>query len=98
MQPLINAYLQDLDNSPFWTLTSFNALVDALRTLFWDPNLERNSMVALSNIYQTMSVAKYCAWFIGHSEHMKMDGNTQTPHFYKGLKDMIKDLLAGPEK
>ena len=95
MQPLINTYLLDPEGLPPRELTSFDGLVDALRALFRDPNLERNAIAALNNLRQTMSVAEYSARFVGHSQHTKMDGNALAPYFYRGLKDMIKDLLAG---
>ena len=79
-------------------MISFDALVDALRALFGDPNLERNAIAALNNLRQTTSVAEYRARFAGHSQHTKMDGNALAPYFYRGLKDVIKDLLAGQEE
>ena len=97
MQLLINAYLLNPEGPPPRELISFDALVDALWALFGYPNLERNAVAALSNIYQTTSVAEYRARFVGHSQHTKMDGNAPAPYFYRGLKDMIKDLLAGQE-
>ena len=96
-QPLINTYLLDPDSPPLRELASFDALVDALRALFEDPNLERNAVAALNNVRQTTSFAEYWARFAGHSQHRKMDGNALAPYFYRGLKDMIKDLLAGQE-
>jgi len=66
--------------------------------LFGDPNIERNATAALNNLRQTISVAKYCARFAGHSQHTKIDGNGLAPYFYRGLKDMIKGLLAGQEE
>ena len=66
--------------------------------MFGDPNLERNAVASLSNIHQTTSVVEYHARFVGHSQHTKMDGNALAPYFYRGLKDMIKDLLAGQEE
>jgi len=66
--------------------------------LFGDLNLERNAVAVLSNIHQTTSVAEYRARFVGHSQHTKMDGNALAPYFYRGLKDTIKDLLAGQEE
>jgi len=73
-------------------------LADALRALFGEPNLERNTVVALNNLRQTTSVAEYRARFAGHNQHTKMDGNALAPYFYRGLKDVIKDLLAGQEE
>ena len=75
-------------------LISPDALVNTLRTLFRDPNLERNAIMALRNIHQTTSVAEYHMWFIGHSQHMKINSNALAPYFYRGFQDMIKDLLA----
>ena len=43
-------------------------------------------------------MAEYRARFAGHSQHTKMDGNALAPYFYRGLKDTIKDLLAGQEE
>jgi len=97
IQPLINAYLLHSESPLLRELASFDALVDALRALVADLNLERNAVAALSNIYQTTSVAEYYARFVGHSHHTKMDGNILAPYFYMGLMDMIKDLLAGQE-
>ena len=79
-------------------MASFDALVDVLRALFGDLSLERNAIVALSNILQTTSVAEYHARFVKHSQHTKMDSNALVPYFYSGLKNMIKDLLARQEK
>jgi len=73
-------------------------LVDALQALFGDLNLERNAVAALNNLRQITSVAEYRAHFAGHSQHMKMDGNALAPYLYQGLKDTIKDLLAGQEE
>jgi len=50
MQPLINTYLLDPNSLPPRELASFDVLVDALRTLFGDPNLERNAVAALNNL------------------------------------------------
>jgi len=97
-QPLINAYLLDPESTSPQELASFDALANALQALFGDPNLERNAIAALNNLRQTTSVAEYHARFTGHSQHMKMDGNALAPYFYRGLKDTIKDLLAGQEE
>jgi len=97
-QRLINAYLFDPDSPPPLELISFDALVDTLRALFGDPNLERNAIAALNNLRQTTSVAEYRAHFAGHSQHTNMDGNVLSPYFYRGLKDTIKGLLAGQEE
>ena len=43
-------------------------------------------------------MAKYRARFVGHSQHTKMDGNALASYFYWGLKDTIKDHLAGQEE
>ena len=45
-----------------------------------------------------MSMAEYHARFAGHNQHTKIDGNALAPYFYRGLKDTIKDLLAGQEE
>ena len=97
-QPLINAYLLEPESPPPRELASFDALADALRALFGDPNLERNAVAALNNLKQTTSVAEYRARFAGHSQHTKMNGDALAPYFYRGLKDTIKDLLAGQEE
>jgi len=97
-QPLINAYLLDPESPPTQELASFDALADTLRALFRDPNLERNAIAALNNLRQTMSVMEYRARFAGHSQHTKMNGNALAPYFYRGLKDAIKDHLAGQEE
>ncbi|HXJ96582.1 MAG TPA: hypothetical protein VMT20_27400 [Terriglobia bacterium] len=97
-QPLINAYLLDPERPPPRELASFDTLADALRALFGDPNLERNAVAAINNLRQTTSVAEYRARFAGHSQHTKMDGDALAPYFYRGLKDTIKDLLAGQEE
>jgi len=95
MQQLITTYLLDPKSPPPWELTSFDALVDALRVLFGDLNLEKNAIVVLSNIHQTTLAVEYWAWFISHNQYTKMDGNTLASYFYRGLKDTINDLLAG---
>ena len=82
MQPLINTYLLDPNSPPPRELASFDALVDALRALFGDPNLERNAVAAVNNLRQTTSVAEYRACFAGHSQHTKMDGNALAPYLY----------------
>jgi len=97
-QPLINAYIVNQGSPPPPELTSFDTLAHALRALFRDPNIERNAIAALNNLRQTTSVVEYRARFAGHSQHMKMDGNALAPYFYQGLKDTIKDLLAGQEE
>ena len=97
-QPLINAYLLDPESTSPQELASFDALANALQALFGDPNLERNAIAALNNLRQTTSVAEYRARFADHSQHTKMDGNALAPYFYRGLKDTIKDLLAGQEE
>jgi len=97
-QPLINAYLLGPESPPPQELASFDALANALRALFGDPNLERHAIAALNNLRQTTSVAEYRAHFAGHSQHTKMDSNALAPYFYRGLKDTIKDLLVGPEE
>ncbi len=96
-QPLINAYLANPTQPPP-ELASFDALAEALRALFGDPNLERNAIAALNVIRQSTSVAEYRARFVSHSQHTKMDGNALAPYFYRGLKGEIKDLLAGQEE
>ena len=98
MQPLINAYLLDPTGPPPRELASFDALADMLRALFGDPNLKRHAVAALNNLRQTTSVAEYRARFTGHSQRTKMDGNALAPYLYRGLKDVIKDLLAGQEE
>ena len=55
-------------------------------------------MAALNNLQQTNSVAKYLIHFAGHSQHAKMDGHALALYLYRGLKDVIKDLLAGQEE
>jgi len=98
MQPLINTYLLNSNSPPPRELISFDTLIDTLRALFGDPNLERNAIAALNNLRQITSVAEYCVHFAGHSQHTKMDGNALAPYFHRGLKDTIKDLLAGQEE
>ena len=98
MQLLINTYLLNPNSPPPRELVSFDTLVDALRALFGDLNLERNAIAALNNLRQITSVAEYRAHFAGHSQHTKMDSNALAPYFYRGLKDTIKDLLVGPEE
>jgi len=51
MQLWITAYFLDLENLSTWKLASFDALVEVIRVLFEDPTLERNAIVALTNIY-----------------------------------------------
>ena len=43
-------------------------------------------------------MAEYRACFAGHSQHTRMEGDALAPYFYRGLKDTIKDLLAGQEE
>jgi len=55
-------------------------------------------MAALNNLQQTTLLAKYRVHFAGHSQHAKMDGNALALSLYRGLKNVIKDLLAGQEE
>jgi len=81
-QPLINAYLLNLEGPSLQELISFDTLVHALWALFRDPNLERNAVAASNNLQQSTSLAQYCMHFVSHSQDMKMDGNALASYFY----------------
>lgn len=92
INPLASKYLMDQTGVP--EFESFDTFVKALKTLYGDPNLERNSMNALKSLKQTSSVAEYISRFIGYSQHTKLNDVGLREYFYDGLKDSIKDELA----
>jgi hypothetical protein len=95
INPLLNKYLGAGVNDPVpEELASFNAFSQSLKTLYGDPNLERNALTALDNLKQLGSVATYISRFAIHSPHANLNDTGLRQAFYKGLKKGIKDELA----
>ena len=95
INPALNKYLAagPLDEVPA-ELASFDAFTEALKTLYGDPNLERNALTALENLKQVTTVANYISRFAIHSQHANLNDVALRQAFYKGLKSGIKDELA----
>ena len=90
VNPLLNKYLAAGPNDPVpEELASFNAFSQSLRTLYGDPNLERNALTALDNLKQLGSVATYISRFAVHSPHANLNDTGLRQAFYKGLKKGI---------
>ena len=98
INPALNKYLAagPLDETPT-ELTSFDAFTKALKTLYRDPNLERNALTALENLKQLSTVANYIARFAIYSQHANLNDVGLRQAFYRGLKSSIKDELATRE-
>jgi hypothetical protein len=73
---------------------SFDAFTKALRTLYGDPNLERNALTAVDHLKQTGSVAQYISRFAIHAPHTNLNDTGLRQAFYKNLKEGLKDELA----
>ena len=54
-------------------LTSFDIFTKALKTLYSDPNLERNMLTALKNLKQLSMVANYISRFVIHFQHANLN-------------------------
>ena len=94
IQPLVTAYLSEGPEPKPKEFTSFERFIASLKTLYRDPNLERNAMSALSVMEQTSSVAEYISRFTGLSQYTRLNDVGLMQYFYKGLKKTIKDELA----
>ena len=95
INPALNKYLAagPLDETPE-ELASFNDFTKALKTLYGDPNLERNALTALDNLKQVTTVAHYISRFTIYSQHTNLNDVALRQAFYRGLKGEIKDELA----
>ena len=95
INPALNKYLVPgpLDEVPA-ELTSFKAFTETLKTLYGDPNLERNALTSLENLKQGTTVANYISRFAIHSQHANLNDVGLRQAFYRGLKSGIKDELA----
>ena len=95
INPALNKYLAagPLDKTPE-ELASFNDFTQALKTLYGDPNLERNALTALENLKQATTVAHYISRFAIYSQHANLNDVALRQAFYRGLKSGIKDELA----
>lgn len=95
INPALGKYLTlRPDEEPPTELSSFEEFTRALKTLYGDPNLERNALTALDNLKQTTSVANYISRFAVYSQHAHLNDVGLRQAFYKGLKSGIKDELA----
>ena len=94
IQPLVTAYLDDTIVQKPEEFMSFEKFIASLKTLYGDPNLERNAMAALEIIEQTTSVAEYISRFAGLSQYTQLNDVGLMRYFYRGLKGAIKDELA----
>ena len=74
INPALSKYLSPrlLDGMPE-ELESFDAFTKALKTLYGDPNLERNALTALENLKHLMTVANYISRFAIHSQHANLN-------------------------
>jgi Retrotransposon gag protein len=97
-QPVINAYSLRGAADPPPEFQSFETFAQSVRTLYGDPNLERNSETALRFLQQgERSVAEYISRFATHSQHTKFDNQSLAAYFYNGLCSTIKDELVTKE-
>ena len=95
IQPALGKYLvMSPQDKPPEELASFDAFTQALKTLYGDPNLERNALTALDNLKQLTTVANYISRFAVYSQHASLNDVGLRQAFYKGLKSGIKDELA----
>ena len=97
-QPVINTFSMRGSSDPPPEFQSFETFVRSIRTLYGDPNLQRNSETAIRFLQQdNRSVAEYISRFAVHSQHTKYDDPSLASYFYNGLDDAIKDELATRE-
>ena len=95
INPTLGKYLaMSPQDEPPAELASFDAFTQALKTLYGDPNLERNALTALDNLKQLTTVAHYISRFAVYSQHANLNDVGLRQAFYKGLKSGIKDELA----
>jgi hypothetical protein len=95
VNPLASKFLVDRTGVP--EFESFETFVTSIRSLYGDPNLERNSTNQLKIIKQTTSVPEYYSRFIGFSQHTRHNDVGLRDFFYDGLKETLKDELATKE-
>lgn len=97
-QPVIQMYTAaDPDAEIPAEFQSFATFVESIRTLYGDPDIQRNSERAIHHIKQDRTVAEYISRFATHAQHTKFDDSALASHFYEGLDDGIKDELATRE-
>jgi hypothetical protein len=96
-QPVINTFSLNTEDPPP-EFRSFETFVQSIRTLYGDPNLQRNAETALRFLMQgDRSVAEYISRFTTHSQHTRFDDPSLTGYFYHGLNGTIKDELVTKE-
>jgi hypothetical protein len=97
-QPIINAYSARGNGDPPPEFQSFETFVQSIRTLYGDPNLERNSEAALQHLKQgDGSVAVYISRFATHSQYTNFNDSALASQFYRNLHKDIKNALVTKE-
>jgi Retrotransposon gag protein len=94
-QPVINAFSTRGAGDPPPEFQSFETFAQSIRTLYGDPNLERNSETALQYLKQgDRSVAEYISRFATHSQYTNFNDSALASQFYKNLHKDIKNALV----
>jgi hypothetical protein len=99
-QPVINAYATSTSTGEEVPaeFQSFEGFVSAIRTLYGNPNLQRDAELQLRFLRQgERTVAEYIAKFTTLSQNTSYDDASLTACFYHGLTSTIKDELVNKE-
>jgi hypothetical protein len=92
-QPLIAQYPAGSESAPP-ELASFNTFVEALTSVYGDPNLEATAVREIRRLHQTGSAAEYAAKFESKKQYMHWNDQALRDQFYLNLKEELKDEIA----
>jgi hypothetical protein len=75
-------------------LKTFETMVDALKVLYGEHNIEEAAAESLHSLQQTSTVPKYISKFEEFRQYVDYTDTALRNMFYRGLKDWIKDTIA----
>lgn len=96
-EPLLRDYFEATEENPL-VLSSVKALFDALTVTFGDIDTTSTAERQIQALMQKTSASTYASLFQQISSHLDWNDEALQFHYYRGLKDRVKDELARSTK
>ena len=79
-------------SAPF--MQTYNKFIEELERTFGEPDIKNNISRQLDKLYQTSSAVNYSTEFLKLSSMLNWDDEALSYHYYRGLKEEVKDQMT----
>ena len=75
-------------------MTTYDNFIEELECAFGEPDIKNTVSRQIDKLYQTNSAANYSTEFLKLSSILNWDDEALSYHYYRGLKDEVKDQMT----